>query len=257
MNLWDLIVLNPVLNFLVVLYGVLFHNFGLAIIVLTLLVRLVTMPLTLKQLKSTRKMQELQPKLTEIQKKYAKNKEKLAQEQMKLYKESGISPLGCIVPMVIQMPIWIALYQSIIRALAVTPEALSDLSGHLYSWPMVNKLAPLGSDFLWINLAVPDGTMLLPILVGASMWVQQKMVATPSPDPRQQSMTSMMQWMLPLMFVLFSLSFPAGLALYWLFSNLIGIAVQYVAVGGWGGLEPVAQMFKRRSKKQPQAAKGK
>ena len=257
MNLWDLIVLNPILNFLVVLYGALFHNFGLAIIVLTLLVRLVTMPLTLKQLKSTRKMQEMQPKLTEIQKKYAKNKEKLAQEQMKLYRESGISPLGCIVPMVIQMPIWIALYQSIIRALAVTPESLADLSGHLYSWPIVNKLAPLGSHFFWINLAVPDGTMLLPILVGASMWVQQKMVATPSPDPRQQSMTSMMQWMLPLMFVLFSLQFPAGLALYWLFSNLIGIAVQYIAIGGWGGLEPVAQMLKRHPKQQPQATKGK
>jgi YidC/Oxa1 family membrane protein insertase len=176
---------------------------------------------------------------------------------MKLYRESGISPLGCILPMVIQMPIWIALYQSIMRALAVTPEALADLSGHLYSWPLVNKLAPLGSNFLWINLSVPDGTMLLPILVGATMWVQQKMVATPSADPRQQSMTNMMQWMLPLMFVMFSLSFPAGLALYWLFSNILGIAIQYVAVGGWGGLEPVAQMLKRRPKEQPQAAKGK
>jgi YidC/Oxa1 family membrane protein insertase len=242
---------------MVVLYGVLFHNFGLAIIVLTLLVRLVTMPLTLKQLKSTRKMQELQPKLTEIQKKYAKNKEKLAQEQMKLYKESGISPLGCIIPMLIQMPIWVALYQSIIRALAVTPEALSDLSGHLYSWPIVNELSPLTSHFLWINLAVPDGTMLLPILVGVSMWVQQKMVSTPSPDPRQQSMTSMMQWMLPLMFVLISLQFPAGLAVYWLFSNILGIAIQYIAIGGWGSLEPVAQMFKRKPKEKPQAAKGK
>ena len=256
MNPWDLIVLNPILNFLVVLYGALFHNFGLAIIVLTILVRLVTMPLTLKQLRSTRKMQELQPKLTEIQKKYAKNKEKLAQEQMKLYRESGISPLGCIVPMIIQMPIWIALYQSIIRALAVTPESLADLSGHLYSWSMVDKLAPLASHFLWLNLAEPDHTMLLPLLVGASMWVQQKMVAMPSPDPRQQSMTSMMQWMMPLMFILFSLSFPAGLALYWLFSNLIGIAIQYF-ITGWGGVAPVVQMLKRRPAQQPQAAKGK
>src|SRR4030043_2133320 len=98
------------------------------------------MPLTLKQLKSTRKMQELQPKLAEIQKKFAKNKEKLAQEQMKLYRESGISPLGCIVPMLIQMPIWIALYQSIIRALAVTPEDFLGLSQYLYSWTIVYSM---------------------------------------------------------------------------------------------------------------------
>jgi len=256
LNPWDLIILNPILNFLVVLYGVLFHNFGLAIIVLTILVRLVTMPLTLKQLKSTRRMQEMQPKLAELQKKYAKNKEKLAQEQMKLYRESGISPLGCIVPMLIQMPIWIALYQSIMRAMAVTPESLTDLSGHLYPWDMVNKLAPLQSHFLWLNLGRPD-PLLLPILVGVSMWVQQKMVAMPSPDPRQQSMSNMMQWMMPLMFVILSMSFYSGLALYWLVSNVIGIAVQYFAVGGWGGLTPVVQMLKRHPAQQPQAAKGK
>lgn len=255
-DIWNLVALQPMTNVLIVLSHYLFSNFGLAIIALTIIVNGLMLPLTLKQIRATKAMQGLQPKLTELQKKYVKDRQKLAQEQMKLYKESGLSPAGCLVPLVIQMPIWIALYQSIIRALAVTPESLADLSGHLYSWPVLNELAPLGSRFLWINLAEPDHTLLLPLLVGASMWVQQKMIATPSQDPRQQSMTSMMQWMMPLMFTVFSLSFPAGLALYWLFSNLIGIAIQYF-ITGWGGLAPVAQMFKRRLAQQPQAAKGK
>ncbi len=256
MNIWDTIVLNPILNFMVVLYGALFHNFGVAVIVLTVLVRLVTMPLTLKQLKSTKKLQELQPKLAEMQKKYARNKEKLAQAQMQIYRESGISPAGCVIPMLIQMPVWIALYQAIVRALAVTPESLVGISGHLYNWDIVNRLVPLHSNFLWLNMGEPDKTLILPILVGISMWIQQKMVTTPAPDPRQQSMTSMMQWMMPIMFTLFSFSFPSGLALYWFTSNVIGIAIQYFFMGGWGGFS--LNFFKRApAPAKAQAAKGK
>jgi YidC/Oxa1 family membrane protein insertase len=104
---------------------VLFNNFGLTIIALTLIIRFALIPLTLKQLRSTKAMSTMQPKLAELQKKYAKDKQKLAQEQMRLYKESGINPVGCAVPMIIQFPIWIALYQAIILSLAVNPEASS------------------------------------------------------------------------------------------------------------------------------------
>jgi YidC/Oxa1 family membrane protein insertase len=245
-DLWNFIIFEPMLNGLIVLYSILFHNFGLTIVALTIIVRLATMPLTLKQLRATRAMSALQPKLLELQKKYAKDRDKLSQETMGLYREHGVNPMGCLMPMLVQLPIWIALYQSIIRVLAVTPESLHGLSGHLYSLAIVHQTVPLNEHFLWLNLAQPDRTLLLPLLVGGSMWIQQKMMATPSADPRQKSMTNMMQWMMPLMFGFFAIQFPSGLALYWVVSTVIGIVMQYY-MAGWGGLRglaPAARMPK-------------
>ena len=234
--IWDLIILSPMINVLIMVTGYLFNNFGLAIITLTVVVRVVTLPLTLKQLRSTKAMQDLQPMLAELQKKHAKDKAKLAQEQMKLYKESGVSPAGCMVPLLIQMPIWIALFQSIIRVLAVVPEDFLSLSQYLYSaWAAVFSLVPLGSNFLWLDLAVPDRFLLLPILVGGTMWLQQKMIMPRAADPRQQAQSKMMLWFMPLMFAFLTMQFPSGLALYWVVSNIIGIIVQY-RITGWGGV---------------------
>ncbi|MBA7521387.1 Membrane protein insertase YidC [subsurface metagenome] len=234
-EIWDLIILQPVLNSLVVLCSVLFSNFGLTIIALTVIIRGALYPLTIRQLRSTKAMESLQPKLAELQKKHAKDKQKLAKEQMQLYKESGVNPAGCLLPMLIQMPIWIALYQSIMMTLAVTPEGLLNLSRYLYSWPILYSMLPLDSNFLWLNLAIPDRLLILPILVGATMWVQQKMVTSATTDPKQQSMRGMMLWMMPMMFTFLSLQFPSGLALYWVTSNVISIVIQYF-VTGWGGL---------------------
>jgi len=235
-DIWNLVILSPMINVLVVMTQYLFNNFGLAIIALTVFVRLVTLPLNVKQLRATKAMQSLQPKLTELQKKHAKDKQKLAQEQMRLYKESGISPTGCMIPMLVQMPIWIALFQSIIRLLAVVPEDFLSLSQYLYtSWPNVFSSVPLESGFLWLDLAKPDSWLLLPILVGGTMWVQQKMVTSASSDPSQAAQSRMMLWMMPLMFAFLTLQFPSGLALYWVISNLITIGVQY-RMTGWGGL---------------------
>ncbi len=137
-EIWDLIFLSPLINILVVVSHYLANNLGLAIIALTIVVNVAMLPLTLKQVKTTQATQTLQPKIAELQRKYAKEKEKLAQEQMKLYRESGMSPLGCLLPMLAQMPIWIALYQSIIRLLAVIPEDFSGLAQNLYSsWSTV------------------------------------------------------------------------------------------------------------------------
>jgi len=233
LELWNAGPVALMLNSLVALSHYLFGSFGLTIIVLTIIIRSVMYPLTVKQLRATRAMQELQPKIAELQKKYAKDKQRLAQEQMKLYKESGMSPAGCAVPMLIQMPIWIALFQSIIRVLAVTPEAFLGLSKYLYSWPIVYSTLPLGNNFLWFNLVNPD--MPLAILVGATMWLQQKMVTPVTTDPQQRSQSQMMLWMMPLMFGFLALNFPSGLALYWVASNVIGMVIQYF-VTGWGGL---------------------
>ena len=236
-EIWDLIILSPMINILIIVSSALFNNFGLSIIVLTIIVRGVTTPLTLKQLRSTKALQELQPKMAELHQKYGKDKQKLAQEQMRMYKESGVNPAGCLLPMLIQLPIWISLFQSIIRVLAIVPEDFLKLSGHLYSaWPQVFSLVPLNSRFLWLDLAVPDRFLLLPILVGGTMWLQQKMVTSKTGDPKQQAQSQMMLWIMPLMFAFLTLQFPSGLALYWVISNVISIGMQYFITGGWGGL---------------------
>ena len=235
MNPWDLIVVQPVTNVMVALSRYLFSSFGLTIIVLTVIIRSAMYPLTIKQLRSTKAMQSLQPKMAELQKKFAKDKSKLAQEQMKLYKESGVSPAGCVVPMLIQMPVWIALYQSIIKVMGTIPENFLGLSRFLYSWPVVYTELPVNNNFLLLELSSPNFIMAL--LVGASMWVQQKMVTPTTADPKQQSQSRMMLWMMPALFFFFSLQFPSGLALYWLTSNLISIVIQYF-VTGWGALLP-------------------
>jgi YidC/Oxa1 family membrane protein insertase len=232
-DIWNLIAVQPVINILVVMTHYLFNNFGLAIIALTLIVNGAMLPLTLKQVRASKAMQELQPKLAELKKKYGKDKERMAREQMRLYKESGVSPAGCLLPMLIQMPVWIALFQSIMRVLAVIPENLAGLSQHLYSWSVVYSTVPLNNHFLWLNLA--SGDIFLAILVGASMWVQQKMIMTSSSDPSQKTQSSLMLWILPIMFAWLTLSFPSGLAIFWVTSNLFRIGLQYW-IGGWGGL---------------------
>jgi len=236
-EVWNLIIGNPVLNVLIALSHLLSGNFGLAIIALTIIVRLISWPLTKRQLNSSKALQDMQPKIQELQKKYGKNQQKLQQEMMKLYKEAGVNPLGCLWPMLVQFPIWIALYQAIMRALATTPENLLDLANRLYSWDIVNQAIPLSSKFLWLDLGQPDPYFILAIIVGGTMWVQQKMTQAPSVDPRQQSTSRMMLLMMPLMFGFLTLMFPSGLALYWAVSNIIGIVTQYFFTGGWGYLK--------------------
>ncbi len=242
-TVWNTILLEPVINGLIVISGTLFGSFGLAIIALTIIVRLVTFPLTLKQLRSTKAMSALQPKMQELQKKYSKDKQQLSKEVSKLYKEAGVNPMGCLMPMLVQFPIWIALYQSIMRLVATSPEDLFGLSVHLYSWPLLHHMVPLQKHFLWLDLGSPDRFFILPVLVGGSMWVMQKMSTITSADPKQQQMSRMMTIMMPLMFAFFTLQFPSGLALYWVASNIIGIITQYF-VTGWGSLLPAKQVSK-------------
>ncbi|MFH1662390.1 MAG: YidC/Oxa1 family membrane protein insertase [Chloroflexota bacterium] len=246
--IWDLIILRPMINVVIGLSDILFSNFGLTIIALTIVVRGALYPLTRRQLKATKAMQSLQPKIAELQKKHGKDKQKLAQEQMRLYKESGVNPAGCLGPMLIQMPIWIALYQAIIRVLAVNPESFLNLSRYLYDWPVVYSALPLNNHFLWMDLASPN--LFIAILVGATMWAAQKMITPVTSDPKQRSQSQMMTVMMPLMFAFLALTFPSGLALYWMVTNLITIIMQYFTLGGWGSLFPSkAKKKEERDKK--------
>ncbi|MBN2239323.1 MAG: membrane protein insertase YidC [Dehalococcoidales bacterium] len=232
--IWDLIILNPLVNVLVVMTEYLGGHFGLSIIILTIVINLLMYPLTKRQLKTSKAMSSLNAEIAEIKKKYAKDKQKVAEEQMRLMKEAGVSPAGCMLPMLVQMPVWIALYQSVIRLLALAPEGFLDLSQRLYpTWDSVFAQLPLNSHFLGLDLAIANPIMAL--LVGVAMWIQQKMTATPSTDPQQQAQAQMMNWMMPLMFGFICLSVPSGLAVYWFTSTAIRIILQYFTTG-WGTL---------------------
>lgn len=231
--LWTHGLVIPMTNFLVFLARIFFGYFGLAIIAFTLIMRAVTWPLTRQQLQSTRAMQAAQPRIQEIQRQH-KDPKRRSEETMKVYRELGVNPLGCLWPMLVQFPIWIALYQSIRFTLGVTPENYVDLSQRLYPLPFLRTAIPLENQFLWMNLAEPDTTFIMAILVGGSAWLQQKM-ATPqnagTMDPQQQQTQQMMLFMLPLMFAFFTLQFPSGLALYWVVTNVVSIVLQYFYMG--------------------------
>ena len=114
-QIWSSVIVQPMINSLIFLYSVAFSNFGIAIAIFTIAIRGVMMPLTVKQSRQMKAMSALQPKIKEIQAKYSKDKQRQSQETMKLYKEQGVNPIGCLGPMFIQMPIWIGLYQAIIK----------------------------------------------------------------------------------------------------------------------------------------------
>ena len=233
-DIWNQGILRPMINSLVFLYSVLFSNMGLSIIAFTIIIRVLTTPLTLRQIRQMRAMTALQPKMQKLRDKYKGDSKRLSQETMKMYREAGVNPIGCLGPLLIQFPIWIGLFQALVQTLPTNPDRLVALSEKLYSWvPNVHEAIPLSSDFLWLNLAEPDPTnIVMPLLVGASTWVQQKMTSMPSADPRQQSTQSMMLWMMPIMLGLLSMTFPSGLALYWVVSNVVGVFTQY-PITGW------------------------
>ncbi len=245
--LWNELLMRPMINSLALLSDVLFDSFGLSIIVFTVLIRIVLIPLTIRQTRSMKKMQELQPRLKALQDKYKnkgpKERRELSSETMKLYREAGVNPIGCLGPLVIQMPIWIGLYRAILRTMPPTPEGLANLSAAFYSWNPAISSVPINSKFVGVDLvdfvqAAPlPWNFALPILVGATMWLQQKMTTSgqTATTPQQQQTNQIMLWMLPIMFGFFTFQFPAGLALYILFSNIIGIVIQYYV----GGRQPV------------------
>lgn len=244
MQLWDTIFINPMINSLIVLDRLLFGNLGLAIIVFTILIRLATMPLMLRQLQSSRKMQEIGPRVQEIQKKYKKDPGRQREETMKLYKEAGVNPVGCLGPMLIQFPIWIALYRALAIAAAGTPERLTELAHRLYPWQFIQNAVPLQTKFLWLDLGRQDHTYILFILVAATTWLQTKLSmarSTAGVPASQQQTNQLMLWMMPLMFGYFTLTVPSGLGLYWIATNLIGIVMNWF-VYGWHQ-RPLREVF--------------
>lgn len=236
--MWDAFI-TVMINILLYIYDLVGQNFGLAIILFTILVRLLMYPLTARQVKSSKAMQDLQKskKWQDIQEKYKDDREKLAQKQMELYQEMGISPFGSCLPLLLQFPIIIGLYQAIIRALAVTPVQLVNLSKHINNGA---QLIPIDSKFLWMELSEPErlqafgiGIPVLAILVVITSYIQTKMVSTSTPGDdggQGAQMGKMMSLYMPFFMGYLALTFASGLALYFIATNLTTIA-QYVLLG--------------------------
>jgi YidC/Oxa1 family membrane protein insertase len=255
-NIFDLFIVNPFTNALLLIYAFV-GNFGVSIILFTILIRLLTHPIMAQQIKSSTAMQQLMAseEWLKIQEKYKGDKEKLAQEQMRIYSEKGVSPFSSCLPTLIQFPILIGFYQSIVRAIGTTPLQLLALVRGIYpglenitSRASLSSLIPIHSQFLWMNLGQPEGVKLdflpfaipiLAIVVGLTTYVQTKLTIQPSASPNDQSaqMNQMMGLYMPVLLFYFALNFASGLAVYFITSNLLGIA-QYAALGkvNWSNL---------------------
>ncbi|MBN1580561.1 MAG: membrane protein insertase YidC [Anaerolineae bacterium] len=258
--MWDLMIQGFVLA-LIWLYKVLGSSewsLALSIAVMTIAVRLLTIPLTLPSQRSMKKnslkMQTLQPELDKLKKKFRNDPQKLQQAQLQLYQEHGINPLssmtGCL-PMLIQLPIIWAFYQSISRALANKPGEMVVLSKYLYAVPRFMPLVPLPSKFLWFDMGRPD-MLVLPILVAATTWLQQKLTTANTPqatDPQAAQMSQSMMITMPLMFGFFAMQMPAGLSVYFIVSNIVGLGVQWLTNRLIKDDEPVVS--RPRSQAQP------
>jgi YidC/Oxa1 family membrane protein insertase len=249
--IWDTILVQPLVNIMVVAYWYLGHSFVLATLAATVAVQVITWPLTMKSMESSKKMQALQASAEwqAMQKKYGKEREKLSQEQMRLYREMGVSPFAGCLPMLLQFPLLIAFFNAINLLLAANPEGLLGLTRHLYrSVPFIadiaNQAVPLQSQFLWLNLGHPDPFYILPLLVAFFTWFSSKTMSasTPSADSQQAAMAQQMQLMMPLMIGFFSLSYPAGLAIYWIISSGVRMAVQGFTQG-WSSVLPSGFKF--------------
>ena len=232
--IWQTGIVNPMTNLLLLLYQVLGQNFLLALIAFTAMTRLIMLPLNLRQQRSMMRQQELQPQIQAIQKKYRSDPQRMNEEFQKLGYNPAESLAGCL-PLVIQMPIFFGLYRAIQFMLSATPQGLYQLSERAYDFIDLTNLLPVGNQFLWLNMAQPDPLFILPLLVGGSMFLQQKLMAPPkkvdakgkpADDPTASVQQSMMVTM-PLMFGFFALQFPAGLSVYFVISNIIGIAQGY------------------------------
>lgn len=247
--MWQTIIVDPFTNVLLAITMVV-KNFGVAIILFTILIKLITWPLTTSSMKAAQGMQKLQsdPRYKKIQEKYKNDKEKFAQEQMKLYKELGIKPMGSCLPTLIQFPIIIGLYQSIIKAMAATPYELLNLERIFYGFLDPAKLLPLQNRFLWMDLGQPErlpifGVQIpvLAIIVVLTTFLQSKLMQPPTTNANDQgaAFTKAMNLYMPVLMGWMAYSLASGLALYFLISNIATI-VQYAIMGkvNWGNILP-------------------
>jgi YidC/Oxa1 family membrane protein insertase len=220
---WFTFAAKPLFSLLSWLHGIL-GNWGWAIIGLTLIIRLVLYPLTYKGMVSMQKMKELAPKMKEIKEKYAKDPQRMNAATMEMYKKHGANPLGGCLPMLLQIPVFFAIYRVLLNAV--------ELQG-----------APW---ILWIDdLSRMDQYYILPILMGASMYFQQRLTPNNFTDPIQEKVFKY----LPVVFTFFFITFPSGLVLYWFVNNLFSILQQFIVNQQFKNAKDAKAALEKKSEK--------
>ena len=201
--------LSVPLLWLLTFFHSLVSNWGVAIILLTVLIKLLFWPLTRKSYKSMEKMKKIQPMMKQLQEKYGQDKEALSREMMQLYKTYGVNPMGGCLPILIQLPVFVALYQALLHSIELRHAAFI-------------TYLPF-TDTLWLaDLSAKDPFYITLIIMGATMLLQQWLSAAMG-DPTQRKMMMIM----PLIFTVMFINFPSGLVLYWLSNNVLSIAQQW------------------------------
>ncbi len=221
---------------IVFLYNNVVPNYGIVIILLTIIVRLVLTPLTITQARSMARMQKMQPELQELQKKYKDDKAKLQQETMEFYRKNNVNPLAGCLPLLLQLPIFFALFQALRNPSEIVTNVLgppfiptymlANFENILFNIPNPNF------NFLWMNLNERDPYFILVILMVVTMFISTKMTTT---DPKQKFIT----YILPVVFGAISWQFPSGILVYWVTTNVWSIGQQYI----------VNRLVKREAKK--------
>ena len=192
-------------------------KYGVAIIIITILMRIIVFPLTLKQEKSMKKMRELQPELEKIKEKYKDNPQEYQQKTAELYRESGVNPFGGCLPLLIQMPVFVALY-----------------------WAFIGNTIPADAKFLWFTLKQPDRLFmmgnfafnLLPILNVGVTYIQQKIMASATSGQESNQQMQTMLYMMPIMMLFIFYNMPSGVTLYYLVSGALSLVQQYFILKG-------------------------
>lgn len=264
-DIWNLFLVHPLMAVALFAYSFI-KDFGLAVIIVTVAIRLALYPLYVKQIRSQRAMQELGPALAELKRKYAKDRPRFAEEQMKLYKERGVNPMAGCLPLLLQMPLLFALYSALLQlGCGLGKSGGADCSGltHDQAASVMGWLAAIVSNPVsiggvldttanwlpWITqgLQHPDPLYILPVLAGATQLVASIMAMPAKPvqtdDPNQRMFASM-AYTMPIMTVVLGAQFPAGLTLYWIATTVFQIVQQYF-VSGWGHLPRWLPFLKR------------
>lgn len=216
-GIWDSFFVYPLSWLMTNIAEALGNSYGLAIIITTILLRVLILPLMIKQTRSTKAMQALQPQMKELREKHSakdqQTQQKLQQEMMELFKEHKVNPLAGCFPILIQMPILIAFYHSIIRTPQINPDVDPGFTG-------------VAQNFLWFELGSADPYYILPLIAGATTFIQQKMMMVQD-NPQMKAL----MYIMPIMIISFAAFFPSALALYWVVGNLFMIIQTYFITG--------------------------
>lgn len=261
MNIFQLLLIQPLTNGLILFYNLLWQNLGLAIVGFSLLIRFLTNPLTKKSMESMKKIKEIEPLVKKLKLKYKNDSKGLMSAQTELYKQKGINPSAGCLPQILQIIILIALFNVFNQTLSQNGDTVQKLNQVLYSPLKLAESTVLNTRFLYLDVRTPDVFRLesLPfpmpgpilILAGLLQFLSAKMMqpsvkkeekiakATEgSADDMAVAMQSSMVYTFPIMTIIFGVSFPSGLALYWLLFSIFQIYQQY-KTSGWGGLSPL------------------